>query len=40
MQFKNFLPLKRGLIENMTLNIMVRETQYPLSDRLYTSLLQ
>jgi hypothetical protein len=39
-QFKNYLPLRRGLVENMTLNILVRETQYPLSDRLMTSLLQ
>ena len=25
-QFKNYLPLKRGLVENMALNIIVRET--------------
>ncbi len=40
MQFKNYLPLRRGLIENMTVNILVRETQFPLSDRLTTTLLQ
>jgi hypothetical protein len=39
-QFKNYLPLRRGLIENMTLNILIRETQYPLSDRLITTLLE
>lgn len=39
-QFKNYLPLRRGLIENMTLNIITRETQYPLSDRVITSFLQ
>lgn len=38
-QFKNYLPLRRGLIENMTLSILIRETQYPLSDRLITTLL-
>jgi hypothetical protein len=40
MQFKNYLPLRRGLIENMTLNILVRETQFPLSDRVITSFLE
>lgn len=40
LQFKNYLPIKRGLVENMTLNILVRETQYPISDRVITSLVQ
>lgn len=40
LQFKNYLPIKRGLVENMTLNILIRETQYPLSDRVITSLVQ
>ena len=39
-QFKNYLPLRRGLVENMTLNIMVRETNYPLSDNVITSFMQ
>lgn len=40
LQFKNYLPIRRGLVENMTINILVRETQYPLSDRVMTSLVQ
>ncbi len=39
-QFKNFLPLKRGLIENLTLNILVRDTKYPISDNVMTSFLR
>lgn len=39
-QFKNYLPLRRGLIENLTLNILVRETKYPISDNVMSSLLR
>jgi len=38
-QFKNFMPLQRGLIENLTLNILVRETQYPLSNNVITAFI-
>jgi hypothetical protein len=39
-QFKNYLPLRRGLVENLTLNILVRETKYPISDQVMTSFIK
>lgn len=39
-QFKNYLPVRRGLIENLVLNILVRETKYPISDNVMSSLLR
>lgn len=38
--FKNYLPMRQGLIENLTLNILVQENSYPISDNVMTSLLR